>query len=216
MEKKHNVTQPDTLQREWTRIVAQAWADPDFRKRLEKNPRAVLKERGVDVPGDVDLQVIDKPIEMEGIEQAVRPVPMAVAAGFAAPPMPMPHQASQFAGRAALTTTPEATWIQHMKPTRPRRTRHWKPRSGRSAYALVRAPRLERARTSSGARPSRSRCSSRFRLNSAPRNKLCRRHHHMRRRNSRRQRLGAVPKQCRITAVTSIPAAGTRHSTREG
>ena len=98
MEKKHNVTQPDTLQREWTRIVAQAWADPDFRKRLEKNPRAVLKERGVDVPGDVDLQVIDKPIEMEGIEQAVRPVPMAVAAGFAAPPMPMPQQATQFAG----------------------------------------------------------------------------------------------------------------------
>jgi hypothetical protein len=92
MENKHNVTstQSDALQREWTKIVAQAWADPDFRKRLEKNPRAILKERGVEVSADVDLSVIDRPTELQEIERAVRPIDMAVAAGFAAPTMPGP------------------------------------------------------------------------------------------------------------------------------
>jgi hypothetical protein len=81
----------DGMQREWARIVAQAWADPDFRKRLENNPRAVLKERGVDVPANVNLDVVDKPLELQDIERAIKPIEMAVAAGFVAPPMPAPQ-----------------------------------------------------------------------------------------------------------------------------
>jgi hypothetical protein len=100
MEKTHKVksTESNGLQREWTKIVAQAWADPDFRKRLEKNPRAVLKERGVDVPDDVNLEISDKPVELDEVERAVRPIDMAVAAGFAAPPMPGPMPQAGYGG----------------------------------------------------------------------------------------------------------------------
>jgi hypothetical protein len=105
MEETKKVTdnKSDALQREWARIVAQAWADPDFRKQLEKNPRAVLKQRGIDVPPNVDLDIIEKPLDLQEIERAVRPIDMAVAAGFAAPPMPAP-QPNQSCGYSAPFT----------------------------------------------------------------------------------------------------------------
>jgi hypothetical protein len=82
----------DIEHREWAKIVAQAWADPDFRQRLEKNPRAVLKERGVNIPANVNFNITDKPLALEDIERAIKPIDMAVAAGFAAPPMAAPQQ----------------------------------------------------------------------------------------------------------------------------
>ncbi len=47
----------DEWQRMWAKIVAQAWADGDFKARLLADPAAVLREAGVEVPPGVSLQV---------------------------------------------------------------------------------------------------------------------------------------------------------------
>ena len=41
----------------WDLIVSDAWADADLKRRLLEDPRAVMKERGIDVPADVDIQI---------------------------------------------------------------------------------------------------------------------------------------------------------------
>lgn len=46
-------------QRTWAKIVAQAWADADFKARLMANPRAVLQEAGVEVPAGMELRVVE-------------------------------------------------------------------------------------------------------------------------------------------------------------
>jgi len=43
--------------KQWARIVAKAWADEDYKKRLLADPAAVLKEEGMEVPAGIKLQV---------------------------------------------------------------------------------------------------------------------------------------------------------------
>jgi len=45
--------------KQWTSIVAQAWADDNFKKRLLANPAAVLSEQGLQVPVGVRLKVVE-------------------------------------------------------------------------------------------------------------------------------------------------------------
>lgn len=40
------------------RIIAKAWRDEGYRRRLIRNPRAVLKEEGVRVPSGVKVKVV--------------------------------------------------------------------------------------------------------------------------------------------------------------
>lgn len=40
-------------------IIARAWSDEAFKKRLLKNPREVLKELGFSLPEDMELQVVE-------------------------------------------------------------------------------------------------------------------------------------------------------------
>jgi hypothetical protein len=44
----------------WGRLIAQAWADPAFKKRLVANPAEVLQEHGYELPSgmNVHLQVV--------------------------------------------------------------------------------------------------------------------------------------------------------------
>jgi len=49
----------EAQQRTWAKIVAQAWADPEFRARLLADPAAVLKEAGLDMPDGVTLRVME-------------------------------------------------------------------------------------------------------------------------------------------------------------
>lgn len=46
-------------EREWQKIVAEAWADPQFKQRLLSNPRAVLTERGIALDDDVEIRVVE-------------------------------------------------------------------------------------------------------------------------------------------------------------
>ena len=50
---------PEVQMRTWAKIVAQAWADADYKARLLADPVAVLKEAGLDLPAGVDLRVVE-------------------------------------------------------------------------------------------------------------------------------------------------------------
>ena len=46
-------------EKEWAKIVAQSWADEEFKAKLLSNPRAVLKAAGIDVPEDIKLNITE-------------------------------------------------------------------------------------------------------------------------------------------------------------
>jgi hypothetical protein len=46
-------------ERLWGQIVARAWSDEDFRRRLLADPRAVLTEYGLDVPEDREIRLVE-------------------------------------------------------------------------------------------------------------------------------------------------------------
>ncbi len=46
-------------QKQWAKIVAKAWADDDYKKRLLDDPASVLKEEGMDVPEDVEFKCVE-------------------------------------------------------------------------------------------------------------------------------------------------------------
>ena len=73
-------TKSDAFQQEWAKAVAKAWADPKFRKRLEADPAAVLRKRGVPVPEGLQLKFTSDPNAPVG---STSPLEMAVAAGVA-------------------------------------------------------------------------------------------------------------------------------------
>ncbi len=41
------------------KIIAKAWKDPTFKKKLQTNPGQALKEMGVNVPANVNVKVIE-------------------------------------------------------------------------------------------------------------------------------------------------------------
>ena len=49
----------EQFQKAWGKLVAKAWSDPLFKKRLLTDPAAVLKENGIDVPPDVVVRVVE-------------------------------------------------------------------------------------------------------------------------------------------------------------
>src|SRR5262249_8016021 len=44
---------------QWSQIVAKAWADASFKQRLLSDPHAVLKEHGIEVPGGLQVRVME-------------------------------------------------------------------------------------------------------------------------------------------------------------
>jgi hypothetical protein len=42
----------------WSRIVARAWCDQDFMRRLLSDPRAVLAEHDLEVPPGTEVEVV--------------------------------------------------------------------------------------------------------------------------------------------------------------
>ena len=40
-------------------IVAEAWADPAFKRRLLADPAAVLRERGIELPAGMQVRVVE-------------------------------------------------------------------------------------------------------------------------------------------------------------
>jgi hypothetical protein len=51
--------QMTTEDRLWHQVVARAWADEAFKRRLLSDPAAVLAEHGIDVPEEVAIRVVE-------------------------------------------------------------------------------------------------------------------------------------------------------------
>ena len=47
------------LSKTWARVVAKAWADEEYKRRLLAEPAAVAREEGVPVPAGLTLKVIE-------------------------------------------------------------------------------------------------------------------------------------------------------------
>ena len=56
-------------ERRWASVVARAWDDEEFRQRLLTRPAEVLREAGLDVPDDAEVEVVDR--EPEGKSEGV-------------------------------------------------------------------------------------------------------------------------------------------------
>ena len=46
--------------KEYAKIIAQAWVDEEFKKRLIEDPEAVLKENGIEIPEGMTVKVVEK------------------------------------------------------------------------------------------------------------------------------------------------------------
>jgi len=54
---KNNHSGEKAFNKVWARIVAKAWTDKAFKKRLMENPYQVLRESGLEIPADFKFQV---------------------------------------------------------------------------------------------------------------------------------------------------------------
>ena len=45
--------------KQWSLIVAKAWADEDFKSRLLSNPKAVMREHGLEMAPEVQVKVLE-------------------------------------------------------------------------------------------------------------------------------------------------------------
>lgn len=45
------------FEKSWPKIIAKAWSDKEFKKRLLNNPHEVLKEYGIDVPLHFKIEI---------------------------------------------------------------------------------------------------------------------------------------------------------------
>jgi hypothetical protein len=59
--------------RAWGKIVAKAWADDSFKKRLMSNPNAVLKENGLEVDPGIQVKVIEDTEKLRHITLPPKP-----------------------------------------------------------------------------------------------------------------------------------------------
>ena len=46
--------------KEYAKVIAKAWVDDDFKKRLIADPAAVLGEHGIDVPEGMSVKVVER------------------------------------------------------------------------------------------------------------------------------------------------------------
>jgi len=53
------MTSPQDPRMQYQQIVAKAWANDIYRQRLLRDPKGTLRSEGINVPDDVDVQVIE-------------------------------------------------------------------------------------------------------------------------------------------------------------
>jgi len=74
--------------KKWSKVVAEAWADDAFKRRLMKNPASALKKFGIDVPQGLELRVVENTDKVRYITLPPKPqgdvTSLSGAAGFAA------------------------------------------------------------------------------------------------------------------------------------
>jgi hypothetical protein len=58
---------------QFDRIIAKAWSDPAFKRRLMSDPKGVAKEFGFSVPEHVELRVVENTEHLVHVVVPVRP-----------------------------------------------------------------------------------------------------------------------------------------------
>jgi len=48
-----------TMQKQWAKVVAMAWADDGFKTRLIADPKTVLSENGITVPDKINIKITE-------------------------------------------------------------------------------------------------------------------------------------------------------------
>jgi hypothetical protein len=46
-------------EKQWSMIVARAWADEGFKERLLSEPKAVLREHGLEMAPEIDVKIVE-------------------------------------------------------------------------------------------------------------------------------------------------------------
>ena len=49
----------DKFQKDFATLVTRAWTDKDFKQRFLADPRAVLKENGIEVPEGTNIKIVE-------------------------------------------------------------------------------------------------------------------------------------------------------------
>lgn len=83
-----------------SKLIARAWADPEFHEHLVQDPSAVLKQAGLEIPEGVEVAVDQSP------EANWRIVPSAADPETALYIVPLPPRP------ARLTDAELRTWVQ--------------------------------------------------------------------------------------------------------
>ncbi len=47
--------------KKYEKIIAKAWADEDFKKKLISNTDSVLKDEGIEIPKGIQMKAIEEP-----------------------------------------------------------------------------------------------------------------------------------------------------------
>ena len=55
-------------------LIAKAWSDEGFKARLKADPKAAMKEAGIDVPEGVDIEVVESTQEKAYLVIPPKPV----------------------------------------------------------------------------------------------------------------------------------------------
>ena len=55
-------------------LIAKAWTDQEFKARLKADPKAAMKEVGMDVPEGVDIEVVESTQEKAHLVIPSKPV----------------------------------------------------------------------------------------------------------------------------------------------
>ena len=55
----NQMAEQNDRQKQWAKIVAKAWADEDYKRRLMDDPGAVLSEEGMKVPEGLQISVVE-------------------------------------------------------------------------------------------------------------------------------------------------------------
>jgi len=49
----------EEMRKKYAKIVAKAWADDDYKKKLIENPKEILKQEGIVIPDNIKIRILE-------------------------------------------------------------------------------------------------------------------------------------------------------------
>ena len=54
-----NLISNDEMRKKYAKIVAKAWADDDYKKKLIASPKEILKQEGIELPDKIKIRIFE-------------------------------------------------------------------------------------------------------------------------------------------------------------